>query len=237
MEQRALAVHGFDLVKHTAEEPTHFGELRRRLHDLLVRRRHSQRPDRDVRSENRGDAISCDRRAKCENECWCPVRRRRPPDLDLRCSRSLRRPPPRRGRLAVELVDLGPHDVAEERSGTSNPGARRPSGALDDAALHAPEPVRAERRYSVAGPATRAVNPWRNTGDGKDRGGKSKQQNDLVGWETGIRTRYRGPERSEAASVMLGGVGFVRKFARMFWSSPVRDGLLVRSLSSFCQEA
>jgi Bacterial antitoxin of type II TA system, VapB len=47
----------------------------------------------------------------------------------------------------------------------------------------------------------------------------------------------RGSERPEAASVISGWFVLLRKFARTVGPAPVGDGLLVRSLSSCCQES
>ena len=51
-----------------------------------------------------------------------------------------------------------------------------------------------------------------------------------------LRPRYRDPEEPEAASVMPGLLGFVRKFARIVGPSPVENGPLGCKVSSFCQE-
>jgi len=51
-----------------------------------------------------------------------------------------------------------------------------------------------------------------------------------------MRTQYGGPEEPEAASVMSGILGFVRKFARIVGRSPVENGRFVRRSSSFRQE-
>ena len=52
----------------------------------------------------------------------------------------------------------------------------------------------------------------------------------------GFEPRYRGPERSEAASVISIPVCFVREIVRNVAPSPVGDALFLRRSSSFREE-